>query len=120
MANGGCTGGYVETTHHGIDIVDLTVDQRIGIIVFGELSLRTTVQKVAATAYQQSGSGNKGGKKDIYPVSYNLIVIKRLIDSETWVWYLATPLEGQVDAEGGVTAVVVTPNVVALPPSSGV
>ena len=44
-------------------MVDFTVDQRIGIIVFGELSLRTPVQKVAATAYQQSGSGNKGGKK---------------------------------------------------------
>ena len=50
-------------THHGIDIVDSTVDQRIGIIVFGELFLRTPVQKVAATAYQQSGGGNKGGKK---------------------------------------------------------
>ena len=51
-SNGGSTGGDVETTHHGIDIVDFTVDQRIGIIVFGELSLRTPVQKVAATAYQ--------------------------------------------------------------------
>lgn len=70
-SNGGSTGGDVETTHHGIDIVDFTVDQRIGIIVFGELSLRTPVQKVAATAYQQSGGGNKRWKKDIYLVSYN-------------------------------------------------
>ena len=62
-SNGVRTGGDVETTHHGIDILDSTVDLRIGIIVFGELSLRTPVQKVAATAYQQSGGGNKGGKK---------------------------------------------------------
>lgn len=65
-SNGGSTGGDVETSHHGIDIVDFTVDQRIGIIVFGELSLRTPVQKVAATAYQQSGSGNKGGKRYLF------------------------------------------------------
>ena len=60
---GGGAGSDVEVTHHGIDIIDFTVDQCVGIVVFGKLSLRTPVQKVAATAYQQSGSGNKGGKK---------------------------------------------------------
>ena len=62
-SEGGSACGDIVATHHRVDIVDFTVDQRIGIIVFGELSLRTPVQKVAATAYQQSGSGNKGGKK---------------------------------------------------------
>ena len=48
---GGGAGSDVEVTHHGIDIIDFTVDQCVGIVVFGKLSLRTPVQKVAATAY---------------------------------------------------------------------
>lgn len=55
----GRTGSDVVITHHCVDIVNLTVDERIGVVVFGELSLRTAVEKVAATAQKQRGGGNK-------------------------------------------------------------
>ena len=35
---GGGAGSDVEVTHHGIDIIDFTVDQCVGIVVFGKLS----------------------------------------------------------------------------------
>ena len=59
-SEGGSACGDIVATHHRVDIVDFTVDQRIGIIVFCKLSLRTAVQKVTATAQSECGRSNKG------------------------------------------------------------
>lgn len=57
MANARDTCGNVIVTHHGVDIEDFSFGKCSGIIIFSELPLRVTVQKIVATAEAQSRYG---------------------------------------------------------------